>query len=173
MTPSSSPTLAALIGWWLPRLRQWTHGRLPAWARSAADTSDIVQDVVVRTLRRRDRFDLRGRDALGAYLRAAVRNRIKDERRRRIARGTPAPLADDIRDVSPSPLDRAICAEDESRYRAALARLRQDDQELTVAHVALGYSHAQLGCMLGRSPNAARMALRRAIERLARELARS
>jgi DNA-directed RNA polymerase specialized sigma24 family protein len=41
---------------------------------------------------------------------------------------------------------------------------------LIVAHVELGYSHAQLGCMTGRSSNAARMALRRAIGRLAERM---
>src|SRR5690349_24985397 len=47
--PRGSSSVAALVTWWLPRLRRWTHGRLPAWARSAADTSDIVQDVLLRT----------------------------------------------------------------------------------------------------------------------------
>jgi DNA-directed RNA polymerase specialized sigma24 family protein len=34
----------------------------------------------------------------------------------------------------------------------------------------LDYSHDQLGCMIGRSPNAARMALRRAVGRLAEQM---
>lgn len=65
-----------------------------------------------------------------------------------------------------SPLDLAIGAEAVGRYRAALSQLSRRDQELIVAHVELDYSHAQLGCMIGRSPNAARMALCRAITRL-------
>src|SRR5690349_680232 len=96
-----SPTLAALVTWWLPRLRRWTHGRLPVWARSAADTSDIVQDVLLRTLRRFDRLDVRGRDALGAYLREAVRNRIQDERRRVGRHGIDEDLSAEIPDVNP------------------------------------------------------------------------
>jgi DNA-directed RNA polymerase specialized sigma24 family protein len=55
----------------------------------------------------------------------------------------------------------------EARYRAALAALSPVDQELIVAHVELDYNHEQLGCMLGRSRDAARMALRRAVGRLA------
>jgi len=57
-----------------------------------------------------------------------------------------------------------------ARYRAALARLKPADQEVIVAHVELDYTHEQLACMLGRSRNAARMALRRAIGRLAARL---
>lgn len=168
--PRGSSNVAALVTWWLPRLRRWTHGRLPAWARSAADTSDIVQDVLLRTLRRFDRIDLRGRDALGAYLREAVRNRIQDERRRVSRWGIDEEVSAEIRDGAASPLDRVISEQDESRYRSALARLRERDRELIVAHVELGYTHAQLGCMIGRSSNAARMALQRAIVRLAHEI---
>src|SRR5690242_9499994 len=71
--------LAALLARIVPALRRWTHGRLPGWARSAADTSDLVQDAVLRTLRRLDAFEPQGREALAAYLREAVRNRIVDE----------------------------------------------------------------------------------------------
>src|SRR5687768_1541384 len=59
---------------YLPRLHRWTHGRLPRWVRTMADTSDLVQDVLLRTLARLDRFEPRRKDALGDYLRAAVRN---------------------------------------------------------------------------------------------------
>lgn len=60
-----------------------------------------------------------------------------------------------------------MAAELSARYCRALARLGVRDRELVVAHVELDYSHEQLGCMIGRSPNAARMALRRAVGRLA------
>ena len=40
-----------------PELRQWARGRLPRWARNVADTADVVQDVLLRTFRRIDRFE--------------------------------------------------------------------------------------------------------------------
>jgi RNA polymerase sigma factor (sigma-70 family) len=126
-----------------------------------------VQDATLRTLERLRAFDPKCRHALGAYLREAVSNRIRDEHRRVARRGVPQALSDERADSSPSPLDRAATAEMESRYRAALAHLDAADQELIVAHIELDYTHEQLGCMTGRSPNAARMALRRAIGRLA------
>ncbi len=165
-----SSALAQLVSRYLPGLRRWAHGRLPRWARSAADTSDIVQDVFVRTLRRLDAFEPRGRGALAAYLREAVRNRIRDEHRHvarwPVAAGAPERLTT----PAASPLDRVISADLSSRYCRALSRLGARDRELVVAHVELDYSHAQLGCMIGRSSNAARMALRRAVGRLANEM---
>ena len=151
----------------LPDLRRWTHRRLPHWIRAAADTGDLVQDAVLGTLSRLDAFQPQGRRALASYLRAAVRNRIADEHRR-AARWIPSPDAvDGLPSADPSPLRRAIEAETIGRYRDALAQLGSRDRELLVAHFELDYSHAQLGCMTGRSPHAARMALSRAIARLA------
>jgi len=93
-----------------------------------------------------------------------------DEHRRIARRGIPEALSEALVDPQPSPFDRAVTSEMEARYRAALGRLNPTDQQLIVAHVELDYSHAQLACMLGRSPNAARMALHRAIARLAEQM---
>jgi RNA polymerase sigma-70 factor (ECF subfamily) len=165
-----SSALAHLVGRYLPRLRRWAHGRLPRWTRTAADTSDLIQDALLRTLGRLDAFEPRGRHALAAYLREAVRNRICDEHRRIARWGTSYALPDALAAPAPSPLDSAMTAEVEARYRAALARLDARDREVIVAHVELDYTHEQLGCMIGRSPNAARMALRRAVGRLAEHM---
>lgn len=168
--PLSRDAFADFLDRYLPRLRRWAHGRLPRWARTVSDTSDLVHDTIVRTLGRLDAFEPQGRRALAAYLREAVRNRIRDEHRRVGRRGVPQALSESIVDRDPSPLDRAMTNEMDAAYRAALARLSADDQELIVAHLELEYSHEQLGCMLGRTPNAARMALRRAIRRLAAQM---
>ena len=159
--------LGSLIARCLPDLRRWTHRRVPRWVRAAADTSDLIQDAVLGTLSRLDAFQPQGRRALAGYLRTAVRNRLADEHRR-AARWIPA--ADAIEALpsdAASPLQLAIDAETRRRYRHALAQLSRRDQELLVAHFELEYTHGQLGCMIGRSPHAARMALTRAIGRLA------
>jgi RNA polymerase sigma-70 factor (ECF subfamily) len=159
--------MGLLIAGCLPNLRRWAHRRLPRWVRAVADTSDLVQDAVLGTLARLDAFQPQGRRALASYLRTAVRNRIADEHRR-AARWIPStdPI-DGLSSPAPSPLQDVIDAETRHRYRRARARLSRRDQELLVAHFELDYSHAQLGCMTGRSPHAARMALTRAIGRLA------
>jgi RNA polymerase sigma factor (sigma-70 family) len=159
--------LGHLLGRYLPRLARWAHGRLPRWTRSAADTTDFVHDAILGTLRRLPTLETRSRHALAAYLRAAVRNRIRDEHRRFHRRGKQVDGLDRLADGQPSPFERASTNEEIARYRAALARLRRRDRELIVAHVELGYTHEQLGCMIARSPDAARIALQRAIHRLA------
>lgn len=159
--------LGRLLERCLPQLHRWTHRRLARWVRTAADTTDLVHDAVLGTVRRLSGFEIRGRHALSAYLRAAVQNRIRDEHRRFERRGPSTSASEAMVDRGPSPFDAAVAGEALARYRAALARLSPRDRELIVAHVDLGYSHAQIGCMTGRSPNAARMALQRAVHRLA------
>jgi RNA polymerase sigma factor (sigma-70 family) len=165
-----SSTLGRLFHQSLSGLRRWAHRQFPAWLRSASDTTDLLQDAVLHTIQRLDLVEIRGKRALSAYLRQAVRNRIRDEHRRIARRGVSEELSETLIDSAPSPLDRAVASELEARYRAALAQMRPRDRALIVAHVELGYTHEQLGCMTGRSANAARMALQRAIRRLVKRL---
>ncbi len=150
----------------VPWLRRWASGRLPRWARSIADTSDLVQDAVTRALPLVRRLNLRGRRALAAYLQTAVQNRIRDEHRILARRGTPHALDEGMAGGDRSPLDEIIVREEVARYRAALTSLSPDDRDLVVGHLELEYSHEQLGIMTHRSANAARMALQRAVRRL-------
>jgi RNA polymerase sigma factor (sigma-70 family) len=137
-----------------------------------ADTADLVQEALVQTLRRLDDFEPQGHHALQAYLRRAVDNRIHDEFRRIGRRGVAAALDEAQPDARPSPLDEAVARQTEGRYRAALARLRPGDRRLVVARVELGYSLEQLALMTNRPRvDTARVALRRALERLALEMA--
>lgn len=163
-------TIGARLAAVVPHLRRWAHGRLPRWARGAADTTDLIHDAVLRTLGRGDAVDARTSQALAAYLREAVRNRIRDEYRRVARHGVPTALPAALADRRRSPLEQAIDADADRRYRSALARLTPADRELVVAHLELDYTHDQLACMTGRSRNAARMALHRAIRRLAAQI---
>jgi RNA polymerase sigma factor (sigma-70 family) len=162
--------LGHLLARYAPRLRRWAHRRLPRWVRSAADTDDVVQDVLLRAAGRLHQLDLPTADALAAYLRQSVWNRIRDEHRIVARRGTHDALSASLADSAPSPLERAAASELDARYRRALATLTPGDQELLVGHIELDYTHEQLGRMTGRSRNAARMALHRAVTRLARAM---
>jgi RNA polymerase sigma factor (sigma-70 family) len=174
--PFDSATPAAGSGWrallvrCLPRLHRLAHGRLPRWVRSIADTADIVHDVVLRSLGRLPAIEQRDEGAIAAYLAEAVRNRIRDEHRRIARWGATEPPTADLRGRDASPFDLAAREQMERRYRTAMARLNPLDQALIVGHVELEYSHDQLAVMTGRSRNAARMALQRAIRRLAEEM---
>jgi RNA polymerase sigma-70 factor (ECF subfamily) len=157
----------------VPWLQRWAHGRLGAWARSAMDTADLVQDAVLQTFRRLDHFEPRGQNALRAYLRQAIQNRISDEYRRVMTRGVQEELSDASLDPRPSPYDAFVNTDAEERYRRALLRLKGEDRELIVGRIELGYSHEQLATLTGRrSPDAARMALKRALLKLTDEMGR-
>ena len=159
--------LDALLVRCLEGLHRLAHGRLPRWVRSIADTADVVHDVIVRSLGRANSIDRDSDRALAAYLAEAVRNRIRDEHRRLARRGVADALPSDLADDRPSPFDLAAHDQLAARYRAALDRLTPTDRALIVAHVELDYTHDQLALMIGRSRNAARMALHRAVRRLA------
>ncbi len=163
--------LNRLIARYLPALRRWASGRLPRWARDMADTEDLVQETLVRTFNRIEMFEYQREGALQAYLRQAVMNRIRDEFRR--AGRRPGPLALDENAVAPdaSPLEEAIGREALERYEAALQRLRAEDREAIIARVELGADYPEMARALGKpSPDAARVAVGRALVRLAKEM---
>jgi len=155
----------------VPILRGWASGRLPRWARDIADTHDLVQETILETLKHLNRFENRGDGALQAYLRQAVINRIRNEIRKMAVRGTPETLDTAAEDAGTSPLEAAIRQETLDRYDAALARLRPEEREAVVSRVEFSLSYAEIAGVLGKpSANAARMAVVRALVRLAEEM---
>ena len=155
----------------LPPLRRWARGRLPTAARGALDTQDLVQDTIVNSLRRLDRFDSRHEGALQAYLRQAVLNRIRDEARRFTRRPAAAELTESYKSEAASPLDIAIGREGVARYEAALQQLRPADREAIIGRLELQYDYQELAVILGKpNANAARVAVTRALARLMEHL---
>jgi RNA polymerase sigma factor (sigma-70 family) len=158
----------------IPILHRWAHGRLPRWARAFGDTADLVQEAVLNTLRRLDQFESKGEKALQGYLRSAVQHRIIDIVRSSDVRTRSGEVTGEEPDHGqPSPLALAITAQEFERYRAALARLKNDDQTLIVGRLDLGYSYEQLALVVGKtSTDAARVAFRRSLARLVEEMNR-
>jgi RNA polymerase sigma-70 factor (ECF subfamily) len=156
---------------YLPRLRRWAHGRLPARTRGAIDTHDLVQDTLFQVVRRINEFEPRHDGAFQAYVRQALLNRLRDEIRRADRR--PAAPLDNGRPASdPSPLEEAISKEALDRYEAALQRLRPEDREAIIVRIEMGCSYPEVAEALGKpSIPAAHMAVSRAVARLAKEMA--
>ena len=156
----------------LPPLRRWARGRLPLWARGLAETQDLVQDAVMRTLPRLKSFEAAHPGALQAFLRQAVANHIVDEIRKAKRRGAPAEITDEHPDASPSPLEQAIGREGLERYEAALQRLGTMDRDAIVARIELQQSYEEVALALGKpNANAARMTVTRALARLLQVMA--
>ena len=162
----AAEALFARYGSWL---RRWTRGRLPQRARGALDTSDIVQEALRYTFTRLDWFESKRASALRAYLRRVIENRIRDElrratrRRHAIAPEQPVRASDD----GAPQLRRLVDDEAWRRYVDGLQRLSARDRRLIAGRVELGYNYRQLALAERMpSPDASRMALRRALARL-------
>ena len=153
-------------------LQRFAQGRLPRWARELADTDDLVQDTLLRTLSRLDGFESHHPGALQAYLRQAVMNRLRDEMRRQ-ARG---PHRTDLTDDALSErslVEATVGLETMAAYEQALTRLKPEEREAVVGRVEMNYTYEELALVLGKpTSEAARKAARRALIRLAEELRR-
>jgi RNA polymerase sigma factor (sigma-70 family) len=157
---------------YLPRLQRWAHGRLPAWARGALDTHDLVQDTFIQVLKRIGEFEPRHEGAFHGYLRQALLNRVRDEIRRAKRHGPPEPLDPAKEGSEPSPLEEAIGHETLERYESALSRLKPGDREAIILRIELNYPYADIATALGKPSIAAtQMAVSRALVRLAEEMA--
>ena len=156
---------------YMPLLRRWAAGRLPRFVREFVDTDDMIQDTVMGTLRNVQTFVPRRDGALGAYLRQALQNRIRDEIRRVQARPRRGDLASDARDHGASPLEEALGGAALRRYEEALRRLTDEERELILSRIEMGMSYEEVALATGKpTPDAARMAVGRALVRLATEM---
>jgi RNA polymerase sigma factor (sigma-70 family) len=165
--------LDELCARYLPRLRRWAHGRLPAWARGALDTHDLVQDTMAHVVLRLPTFEPRHDAAFQAYLRQALMNRVRDEIRKAQRHPAADPLDSSRPSADPSPLEEAIGREALDRYESALERLRPEDREAIIVRIELGLPYTDVAEALGKpSPAAAHMAVTRALVRLAEEMSR-
>jgi RNA polymerase sigma-70 factor (ECF subfamily) len=159
----------------LPLLRRWARGRLPAWTRDLRDTEDLVQETIVQTLRRLDAFEPRHEGSLQAYLRQALINRVRDEVRRvnRYPAAAALEESDRFSHPSASPLEEAIGTEALERYERALQKLKPEEQAILIARVEMQQSYQEIAAEHGKSsPDAARMAVTRALLHLAKEMDR-
>jgi RNA polymerase sigma-70 factor (ECF subfamily) len=82
-------------------------------------------------------------------------------------------LDDELEHRAPSALEEVIGSEALARYERSLSRLSQADREAVIARVELGLSYAELAPALDKAtPDAARMAVSRALLKLAEEMSR-
>jgi RNA polymerase sigma factor (sigma-70 family) len=157
-----------LLARYLPRLARWASGRLPMFARSLLDTSDLVQETLLRTLEGLDRIEVRGPGGFQAYVRQAVLNRIQDQVRWASRRRGSEVVSEHLQDRAPSPLDDVIGADVVARYERGLSRLSEEDCELLHLRIELDFDYEEIAAMTGKpSRDAARMAVQRALARLA------
>jgi RNA polymerase sigma-70 factor (ECF subfamily) len=157
-----------LVARYLPILRAWARGRLPSGARGLADTDDLVQVTLIRSLKHLDNFNPEGEGAFLRYLRQILLNAMRNEIRRSARRGPHDEIGEDMVAHVPSPLESTISRDTMERYEAALQQLPEEQQEAIILRVEMGYSYQQIAEALGKnSANTARMVVSRALARLA------
>jgi len=120
------------------------------------DAEDAVQDAFVRAYRALDRFE--PGQSFGAWLNRIVVNAALDLSRRGKVRVT-----DELSDAFPSAFrDPAVDAELRERLRAALATLPERARAVLVLHDIEGFTHAEIGELLGIPGGTARSDLHHA-----------
>jgi RNA polymerase sigma-70 factor (ECF subfamily) len=158
----------ALMARYLPRLHRWACGRLPMYARSLLDTSDLVQETLLRALQSLDQIEVRGPGGFQAYVRQAIHNRILDQVRWAARRRGSEPISENVVDRRDSPLDKLIGVDLLERYEKACAQLDPDDQLFLHLRIELEFSYEEVASVMNRpSPDAARMGVQRALRKLA------
>jgi len=154
-------------------LMTWAHGRLCRQARGQNETRDLVHISISKAFLsvRKKEFDYRHPGAFVGFLHQILRNEVASINRQYLIRPPMQALSADHADPSTLP-DRKV--EDDERwalYERGLATLKQDDQ-LLIRLREMGMSHADIGEEVDLTPNAARMAVKRAIDRLAEAIRR-
>ncbi len=152
-------------------LERFARSRLARQPHRLADTDDVVQDVTIKVFRRLHCIELRFPGALLAYLRRSVSNRVADEHRRAVRQGPTSTLDDNLPDGHQSPLDLTIDRDKVRAYRAALLTLSHDDRLAIVMRLERGEGYDAIAARLGKpTPNAARVAVARAMFKLAKHM---
>jgi RNA polymerase sigma-70 factor (ECF subfamily) len=160
-----------LVAQYLPVLKRWAHGRLPASARGMVETDDLVHVTLIRALDHVTEFEPRREGAFLAYLRRILLNALRDEIRRSVRRPAEERLADDLADERPSLLELTIGREAVESYEAALTSLTEAQQEAVILRIEFGFGYQKIAEAVGSpSANAAQMMVSRALVRLAEAL---
>jgi len=127
---------------------------------SHEDAEDAVQEGFLRAYQAFDRFD--PGQSFGAWLNRIVANAALDLARRRKVR-----TVEELSESIPSPFrDPSEDAELRSRLESALARLPDRARAVIVLHDVEGFTHAEIGELLGIPGGTARSDLHHARQRL-------
>lgn len=162
--------LQHLCARYLPRLHRWASGRLPRYARDLLATDDLVQETLLQAVRRIESLRSEREGAFQAYLRQVLLNLIRDQIRRPHIMDALSD-APDLAATAASPLEELVGEQTLQRYERALARLSPEEQEAIVARIEMAGTYQELAEVLGKpSADAARMAVGRALVRLALEM---
>jgi RNA polymerase sigma factor (sigma-70 family) len=152
----------------LPPLRRWARANVPRWLESQMNADDFVQVAALKTLIRL-RYLSTEWDTIQPYLRATVRNLVRDEIRRRGRSPDLLPIdeAVDAVAIEESMMDRLTTRENWNTYQRVIGSLSARDRLAIVGRIQHGQSYEEVREALQLSTaGAARAATLRALRRL-------
>ena len=173
-------SLDALLERYLPQLHAYVHLRLNAELRVRESSMDVVQSVCRGVLAERGRFDFRGEERFRAWLFTSALNKIRDKYRfhRGAGRDVRREVADTaamdaiVAGTAGSPTRGAAAAEVARLVREAIEALPEDHREVVTLARIVGLPHKVIAEVMGRSEEATRQLLGRAMVVFTLELAR-
>lgn len=176
--PPARVLLAERILGSLPGLTRFVRRRMGPALAARESASDIVQSTCRELLRSASRFEFQGEPGFQRWLRSAAEHKLQNRARHwRAERRGAEPTAgggDEEREPEAPPSARpshdAVLREEAERLERAFRALTPEHRAVLQRSQIDGLSHAELAAETGRSPEAVRKLVARALARLAAEL---
>lgn len=170
----SRDALDTLLGDCGERLLGFIRLRLGPGLRAQVESGDILQVTLMRAFQHIDDFEGASRKSLVAWLVTIAQNAIRDQadfahrQRRDVSRTVPLSeeteqLEADVR----SEVSRLILKEETKRLEKAMESLGEEQREVILLRKYEELSFEEIGKRMGKSPDACRMLLARALTALA------
>ena len=161
----------------LDRLERRLARRIPPRLQRRFDVSDVIQETRLVAFARREDFEIRGPDAFGRWIRGIGDNKLAQAIRRHgrvakrsvhqeVTRGRRVDTAA-VEAGGPTASQVAVSQELEEKVRRALASLGPDDLQVIRLTRETGLSLDEAAEQMGRSREAVRKLLQRALVRFA------
>lgn len=181
--PAARPALMEHILGSLPGLTRFVRRRMGPALAARESASDIVQSTCRELLRSASSFEFRDEPSFQRWLRAAAEHKLQNRARHwRAERRSGEPLAGQASAVTPDPehdpaaspagrpSHEAMLREEGERLERAFESLRPEYRHVLRRSQIDGLTHAEIGREIGRTPEAVRKLVARALARLAAEL---
>lgn len=175
----SREALGTLFERYAPRLHALIRFRLGPQLRRRLESRDILQVTLMRAFQGIERFEGSGSGSLMAWLGTIARDEICDQadfhRRQKRDAARQAPLderVDGLAEEIRSEVSRLQLLEDSERLERALDTLGESQREVILLRNYEELSFREIGERLGKSPDACRMQLARAMTALTLEMRR-
>lgn len=161
-----------MLARWRPYLRNHARNLLKSHLARRADSSDVVQETLVRVHQYLKQFQGRTRQEWAAWVKQIMLNEAKRTGRYHLAEKRSVcsedPRTDAARDVQTEemPLDKLVIAERRAIVLECLDRLEQPMREVVIRRVFARQPFREIALVVERSEGVTRMLWSRGIQRL-------